>query len=45
MDDLGASGWRNMVCVEGANALQNHVAVLAGATHTIGTTYALENLL
>lgn len=44
-DDLGAEGWRNMVCIESANALENRVTVSAGSSHTITATYAVENLL
>jgi D-hexose-6-phosphate mutarotase len=33
MDDLGSEGWRDMVCVESANALENQVTVTAGNSH------------
>jgi D-hexose-6-phosphate mutarotase len=45
MDDLGSVGWRHMVCVEGANALENQIVLLAGSSHTIIATYSAENLL
>jgi D-hexose-6-phosphate mutarotase len=38
MADIGAGEWRNFVCVEAANALENTVTVAPGATHKIGTT-------
>jgi len=44
MDDLGANGWRDMVCVESANALENSLTLEVGASHTIATTYSAENL-
>ena len=44
MDDLGHEGWRTMVCVESANALANRSTVKAGASHTLGVTYSVENL-
>lgn len=44
MDDLGATGWRDMVCVESANALENSVTVDAGASRTISAVYSAENI-
>jgi len=44
MDDLGPEAWRNMVCVESANALENQVTILSGGTHTLTAIYSAENL-
>ena len=44
MDDLGATGWRDMVCVESANALENRITINAGESHTLTATYIAENL-
>jgi D-hexose-6-phosphate mutarotase len=35
MGDFGPDGWRRMVCVESANALENVVTVPAGASHCL----------
>lgn len=43
MDDLGPDGWRDMVCVETANALANAVTLDAGASHTMSATYSAED--
>lgn len=44
MGDLGRSdGWREMVCVESANALENLVTVCAGARHTLVVEYHAES--
>lgn len=40
--DLGVDGWRDMVCVESANALENRVTVKKGATHTHTAVYSIE---
>lgn len=40
--DLGADGWRHMLCVESANALDNLVAVPAGGSHTLAVDYSVE---
>jgi len=45
MSDLGSEGWRSMVCVEIANALENRLTIKAGESHTLTATYATENLL
>lgn len=45
MSDLGSEGWRSMVCVETANALENRLTIKAGESHTLTATYATENLL
>lgn len=44
MDDLGASGWKSMLCVESANALQNTVMLKPGEQHTLSVNYSVENL-
>jgi dihydroxy-acid dehydratase len=47
MGDLGGTngdGWRTMVCVESANAMDNSVLVAPGATHTLGVVYSVEPL-
>jgi len=42
MGDFGPDGWRAMVCVESANALENVVTVKAGASHTLAVEYSAE---
>ncbi len=48
MGDMGKGksdeGWREMVCVESANAMDNVVAVAPGETHTMTVTYSTEPL-
>ena len=44
MDDLGAVGWRDMVCVESANALENSIWLEVGASHKMVSTYSVDNL-
>lgn len=45
MGDLGQpDGWREMVCVESANALENAVNVAAGTRHTLVVEYRVEPL-
>ncbi len=44
MDDLGLEGWRNMVCVESANALGNQVTLVAEASHSTNATYSAEKV-
>jgi len=48
MGDMGhgktGAGWREMVCVESANAMDNLVTVAPGATHTLAVTYSVEPL-
>ena len=44
MDDLGATGWTSMVCVESANALENTVSVESGAQHTLNVIYSVTIL-
>ena len=43
MDDMGADGWREMVCVESANALGNAVTVKADESHSLVATYSVES--
>ena len=42
LDDLGSTGWRNMVCVESANALGNGITLAALKAHTHVATYSVE---
>ena len=43
MGDMGQpAGWREMVCVESANALDNTVKVPAGSTHALIVEYRAE---
>jgi len=44
MGDFGPDGWRSMVCVESANALENAVHVPAGGTHAMAVDYWVEEL-
>ena len=48
MGDLGrgqrGEGWREMVCVESVNAMDNLVTVAPGETHTMTATYSVEPL-
>jgi D-hexose-6-phosphate mutarotase len=45
MGDFGApDAWRQMVCVETANALNNALTVHAGETHTLVAEYSVEAL-
>lgn len=44
MGDFGPDGWREMVCVESANALENRVTVKAGESHTLAVEYSAEAL-
>jgi D-hexose-6-phosphate mutarotase len=48
MGDLGRGakdqgGWREMVCVESGNALENTVHVAPGAEHRLGVLYRVED--
>ena len=46
MGDLGQpDGWREMVCVESANAIANAVKIAAGAKHTLIVEYRSESIL
>jgi D-hexose-6-phosphate mutarotase len=46
MGDMGqgksGEGWREMVCVESANAMDNIVSVAPGETHTMAVYYSVE---
>ncbi len=45
MGDLGQpDGWREMLCVESANAIDNAVLVAAGTRHTLIVEYRAESL-
>lgn len=44
MGDFGPEGFRGMVCVESANALDNVVSVGAGETHRLVVVYSVEGL-
>jgi D-hexose-6-phosphate mutarotase len=45
MGDMGQpDGWREMVCVESVNAIDNVVAVAAGTRHTLIVEYRAESL-
>lgn len=45
MGDMGQpAGWRQMVCVETANALENVVKVTAGSSHTMIVEYSAESI-
>lgn len=45
MADMGtASEWRNMICVETANALENSVVISPNRTHTMSVEYSVESL-
>ncbi len=44
LGDLGKEGWRRMLCVESANALENRVTVSAGQSHTLAVEYRAEPL-
>lgn len=43
MGDLGEQGWRRMLCVESANALDNQLTLQPGDTHTLSVEYRVEN--
>lgn len=43
MGDLGPHGWREFVCVESGNALENAVTVAAGKSHTLAVEYRVES--
>jgi D-hexose-6-phosphate mutarotase len=42
MDDLGGDGWRNMVCVEGANTHENAIVLESMQAHTQVAIYSVE---
>ena len=43
-DPQGRGGWRQLVCVESANALDDQVSVAPGATHRLAVRYRTEAL-
>ena len=43
-DPRGRGGWRQLVCVESANALDDAVSVAPGATHRLAVRYRVEPL-
>jgi dihydroxy-acid dehydratase len=48
MGDMGrgksGAGWREIVCVESGNAMDDVVTVVPGASHTLAATYSVEPL-
>jgi D-hexose-6-phosphate mutarotase len=42
LNDMEADGWRDMVCVESANAYVNHIDLNGKDTHTLVAEYILE---
>lgn len=44
MADLGSEGWRTMVCVEAANALENALVIVPRQQHTISAVYTVAPL-
>ena len=44
LGDFTAQGWRNMLCVESANAADNALTLAPGATHTLSVRYSAEAL-
>lgn len=44
MGDFGDNGFRRMVCVESANALENCVGLAPGGEHRLTVTYSVESL-
>ncbi|MBI3480958.1 MAG: D-hexose-6-phosphate mutarotase [Nitrosomonadales bacterium] len=45
MGDMGQpDGWREMVCVESVNAIDNVVKVVAGSRHTLIVEYGVESV-
>lgn len=42
MGDLGPEGWRHMLCVESANALDNQLSLQPGETHNLVVEYSVE---
>lgn len=44
MGDLGPDGWRHMLCVETANALDNRVTLQPGDRHTLSVEYKVEDM-
>lgn len=44
MGDMGENGYRNMVCVESANAMNSLVTIAPGDTHHLRAVYSVEAL-
>ena len=44
MADLGSEGWRTMVCVETANALENALVIAPGQEHATSAVYTVAPL-
>ncbi|WP_071467082.1 D-hexose-6-phosphate mutarotase [Polynucleobacter asymbioticus] len=44
MDDLGSLGWRNMVCVESANALTDKITLAGNHSHKHHVIYSVSPL-
>lgn len=44
MTDLGSEGWRTMVCVETANALENALVIAPAQQHTTSAIYTVAPL-
>lgn len=42
--DVGADAWRDMVCVESANALENALSLAAGGSHTLSLACTVRRL-
>ena len=42
MSDLDDEGYRNMICIEAANAHEDEIVLAPGARHVLGTTLALS---
>jgi D-hexose-6-phosphate mutarotase len=44
MGDLGPDGWREMLCVESANAGRDVIRLAPGASHSLAVRYSVEAL-
>jgi len=44
MGDLGENGYRQMLCVESANALENSVDIAPNTQHSLSVVYSVESL-
>ena len=44
MGDFGPDGWRGMVCVESANAVENAVTIRKNSRHTLAVEYWTEKI-
>ncbi|MFL6044783.1 MAG: hypothetical protein ACJ72M_06665 [Propionibacteriaceae bacterium] len=45
MPDYGDEEWREMVCLEAADALESAVTLNPGAEHTMSAQYAVDHLI